>query len=321
MIALPGKLRRLGILGINQRNADYIMRYNPRSRFPLVDDKLYTKKLADQYGIAVPELYTVIEIEHDVRQLCERVAEHRQFVVKPAQGSGGNGVLVITGHIGKNYVKSSGSLMSREMLERHTSNILSGMYSLGGVPDKAIVEYMVQFDPLFEHISFQGVPDIRVIVFRGIPVAAMVRLPTRASDGKANLHQGAVGVGIDLTSGVTHHGVWGEELINFHPDTGALIAGTEMPHWPRILELAARCSDFIGLGYIGVDIVLDKHLGPLVLEFNARPGLNVQLATGCGLLHNLHKVEALSELPETPEQRVEYARNELGHAPAAPAES
>lgn len=312
MIAWPRQLRELGILGINQRNADFIMPYNPRSRFPLVDDKLHTKRLAAEYNVAVPELYTVIEIEHDIRELAERVENRRQFVIKPAHGSGGNGVLVITGRVGKNYIKSSGALMSRPAIERHTSNILSGMYSLGGLPDKAIVEYMVQFDPLFENISYQGVPDIRVIVFRGVPVAAMIRLPTRSSDGKANLHQGAVGVGIDLASGLTGNGVCGNELLNFHPDTGALIADVQIPHWATILELAVRCSDFIGLGYLGVDIVLDKHLGPLVLEFNARPGLNVQLAIGRGLLKNLNVVKDVTELPESPAERVEFARTRLG---------
>ena len=43
-------------LGINQRNSDYIMRYNKRKLYPLVDDKLQTKQLAIDAEIAVPKL-------------------------------------------------------------------------------------------------------------------------------------------------------------------------------------------------------------------------------------------------------------------------
>ena len=73
----------------------------------------------------------------------------------------------------------SGVLLEPEFLAHHLSNAISGQFSLGGVQDVVIVEYMVRFSTLFEEVSFQGVPDIRVIVFRGYPIMAMVRLPTR----------------------------------------------------------------------------------------------------------------------------------------------
>jgi len=58
-----GKLHKAGILGINRRNSEYTLVYNARRCYPLVDDKLMTKKLAIQAGLAVPELYGVIEAE------------------------------------------------------------------------------------------------------------------------------------------------------------------------------------------------------------------------------------------------------------------
>ena len=122
--------------------------------------------------------------------------------------------------------KASGQLVTLASLEHHVGNILSGMYSLGGQPDHAMIEYRVRFDPLFKDITFQGVPDIRTIVFKGYPVMAMVRLPTRTSDGKANLHQGAVGAGINIATGVTHHGVFNSLKIDHHPDTGHPVGGT-----------------------------------------------------------------------------------------------
>lgn len=312
MISWARRLRERGIVGINQRNAEFIMPYNPRKHFPLVDDKLRTKKLAIENGIAVPELYSTVEIEHDVHTMLDTLKHYSSFVIKPNNGSGGNGVLVIGGRIGSHFSKASGVIVNGQQIQRHTSNILSGMYSLGGAPDTAIIEYRVESDPFFDSISYQGVPDIRVIVFRGMPVASMLRLPTRDSDGKANLHQGAIGVGVDIGTGVTRSGVRANDMTKVHPDTLQPIDGLQLPYWETIMTLAARCSELVGLNYIGVDIVIDRSKGPLVLELNARPGLNVQLATGRGLLFNLRAVEAMDNIPARAEDRVALAREKLG---------
>src|SRR5690606_15402177 len=99
------------------------------------------------------------------------------------------------------FVKPSGAVLSLTDLKRHLSNILAGLYSLGGSPDIAIIEDLIEADDRFDRYSYQGVPDIRIVVFKGYPIMAMLRLATRASDGKANLHQGAVGVGLDIATG------------------------------------------------------------------------------------------------------------------------
>ena len=85
------------MLGLNERNADYIMRLNPRKFYPRVDDKALTKELALAAGMAVPELYGIITNQREVRNFGDIVADRESFVVKPAQGSGGDGILVITG--------------------------------------------------------------------------------------------------------------------------------------------------------------------------------------------------------------------------------
>lgn len=309
------RLRELGILGMNQRNADFILPHNQRKNFPLVDDKLRTKQLAIAAGIAVPELYAVIEIVHQIDWLPELLDPYEEFVIKPAHGSGGEGILVITGKVNGRYRKSNGVLADQDELGYHISNILSGMYSLGGLPDCALIEYRVDFDPVFDGVSFQGVPDIRTVVFRGVPVQAMIRLPTRLSNGKANLHQGAVGVGIDMNTGETFCGVWHENRVYQHPDTGGDIVGLEIPNWDRILEITARCYDMVGLGYIGVDIVLDRTLGPMMLEINARPGLSIQLANRQGLLPILRRVEQMREITTSIEGRIELAKSLANSSP------
>ena len=303
------RLRQLGVMGLNERNADFILPYNGRRNFPLVDNKLLTKSLALEAGIAVPELFGVVEMVHQIERLEELLAPHDDFVIKPAHGAGGEGILVITGRHRGHYRKANGVLSDEEDVGHHVSNILGGLYSLGGRPDKALIEYRVKFDPIFENISFQGVPDIRILVFRGIPVMAMIRLPTRLSDGKANLHQGAIGVGIDLASGRTFSGVWHDRPIDQHPDTGGNLSGRLIPYWDEILAMTAQCQDFAGLGFIGVDIVLDAHFGPMMLEMNARPGLTIQLANQLGLQPRLRHVKEMASVPEAISERVQAAKN------------
>jgi alpha-L-glutamate ligase-like protein len=308
MFDLVRNLRRRGVVGINRRNADYVLKYNPRSLYPLVDDKLRTKELALANGIAVPELYWAIEVEGQVARL-QQVVEHRNdFVIKPAHGSGGEGILVIKGRINNRPRKADGRLLTWEEVSYHIFSVLSGLYSLGGQPDKALIEYCVEFDPLFEHITYQGVPDIRIIVFLGVPVMSMIRLPTRSSDGKANLHQGAVGVGVDMATGLTLTGVMENEMVTQHPDTGNELSGLTIPNWYDLMVVSARCYELTRLGYLGVDIVLDKDLGPLILELNARPGLNIQIANNAGLKSRLDLIEEHHQDLRNVEQRVAFAQ-------------
>lgn len=312
------QLRGAGVLGLNERNCRYIMGYNPRRLYPLVDDKLATKELALAAAIPVPALYGVIRSFHDIRDLPRLIAGHKDFVVKPAQGSGGDGILVVSGQDRDRglYRLVDGTIMDEAAMGHHLANILSGQYSLGGHRDVALLEYCVRFDTTFSEHAYRGVPDIRVIVFRGYPVMSMVRLPTRRSHGKANLHQGAIGAGVDLATGRTTHGVSGNSIVEEHPDTGAAIAGLVIPAWEHLLEFAAGCYELTGLGYLGVDIVLDRERGPLLLELNARPGLNIQIANRAGLRPRLMAVE---ELPAgtPPAGRVAFARSRFGGSPAA----
>jgi len=314
MFDLARRMNEAGVLGLNQRNAEFIMKLNPRRLYPRVDDKVLTKKLALEAGMAVPELYGLISSQGEVKNLADIVKDRESFVIKPARGSGGDGILVIAGQSYRrrgSYRMINGLLMTESELKHHLSNIVSGQYSLSGNPDTALIEYCVKFDPIFAEVSYQGVPDIRVIVYRGYPIMAMVRLPTRTSDGKANLHKGAVGAGVDLSSGETLKGVLRNDVVDEHPDTGALIAGLYVPHWDLILQLAARGSDVTGLGYLGVDIVIDRKHGPLILEMNARSGLNIQIANCAGLAHRSKRIDEIFDANADAVSRARIARREF----------
>lgn len=304
-----GRLRAAGVLGINARNSEVIARYNPRRNYPRVDDKLRSKALAEAAGVRVPRLLAQISAYGDLRHLRELVEAEPEFVIKPVKGAMGNGVIVIASREGPAYVRSDGEKLTLKDLEYHVSGVLAGLYSLGGHVDRAMIEERLHTDATFERISVGGVPDVRVIVFRGVPILAMTRLPTIESRGRANLHQGAVAAGIDLATGITGGGVHHGRPTALHPDTGQPIAGVVIPRWDELLEIAARCSDAFELGYIGVDLVLDAHKGPVLLEANARPGLAIQLANGRGLWPRIHAVEPLDLTGMTPRARAELGRS------------
>ena len=124
---------------------------------------------------------------------------------------------------------------------------------------------------------------------------AMLRLPTRESNGRANLHQGGIGTGVDLDSGFTHHAVQRNRMVATHPDTGVPVIGMRVPYWRDVLTVSRRVAEAVGLGYIGVDIVVDVECGPMLLEANARPGLAIQIANGRGLEPRLAAIDALHE--------------------------
>ena len=302
----PSTLRAAGVLGMNARNYDIIAKNNERRLYPLVDDKVQTKSLANKIGINTPRLIGVIEVQNKVDSFLELVKGFDEFVIKPAHGSGGKGVLVIKKYTDKEFITASEKVLSYNEVYQHISNILSGLYSLGGRYDVAVLEEMVHFSNQFQDYSFQGIPDVRVIVYQGFPAMAMMRLATRESGGRANLHQGAVGVGIDIKTGKAIAAVQHNRPIRFHPDTKADLMNLQVPFWREHLEIAVKGYDMTGLGYLGADIVLDKFRGPMMLELNARPGLAIQIANGRGMRGVLENIRDNYPKGLNFEQRLNY---------------
>jgi alpha-L-glutamate ligase-like protein len=306
-------LREAGVLGINHRNLAFIQESNPRSLYPRVDDKTITKQICHQHGIPVPDTYAIIRRYGDVRRFAEIIGDREQFVVKPASGAGGRGIMVIAGRDDRGYLTSSGRAVSQSELNYHIATILSGLYSLGGQVDAAIVEHRIIMHPIMEGVAVGGTPDIRVILYRQVPVMAMVRLPTVASEGRANLHQGAAAAAIDLVTGRTFGGVCHGTAVIRHPDTGKPIAGLQIPGWHNLLAAAMKLADALEMGYIGVDFVIDAKIGAVVLEANARPGLAIQVAHRIGLLPRLQLIDATPDARRG-ERRWELLPQIAGHS-------
>jgi alpha-L-glutamate ligase-like protein len=302
-------LHARGVLGINQRNGDLVLPLNPRQHFPGVDDKLHTKRLADAAAIPTPRSLGVITYHHQLRDLRRVLDGRDEFVLKPARGAQGNGIVVVAGVENGHYRKSSGPLLSPLQLRQHVASTLSGVFSLRGDIDSCLIEERVVLHPAFADLARFGIPDVRLVIYRGLPIMAMCRLPTIESDGRANLHQGAIGAGLAVANGRATHAACRNERVTHHVDTNAPIVGFQVPHWDAVLTLAVRAAEIAGLGYLGVDIVIDIDRGPLLLELNARPGLAIQVANNEGLLTRLRRADRVpaSEL-STWSDRLRVAR-------------
>ncbi len=298
-------LRDRGVLGINGRNSDYTLRWNPRHFYPNVDDKLRTKELCRRAGIPTPALLAVARHHFELRKLGPQLMRLHDFVLKPAHGAMGNGILVVRGRDEEQFLSAGGRKLLLGDLLYHAAGIISGLYALGGQPDFAMVEERLVVHPEMAAIATNGVPDIRVVVYRGVPAMAMTRLPTRQSGGRANIHQGAVAAGIDLGSGRTTHAIHQRRSITVHPDSGEKLLGRAIPGFENLLSIAVRAADGTSLGYVGADLVVDDRHGPVLLEMNARPGLMVQLANRQGLLPRLRAIDETAQAGRSVEERLD----------------
>ena len=273
------------VLGMNRRNADVIYRNHTRKDFTVADDKVVTKQLLEPAGIPVPQTYAILHEIRELQEAWERIAQLSDLVIKPANGRAGQKILVLK-RTADGWATPGGTHYSAGAIQRHIADIIYGTHA-SGAWDRAIVESRVVAHPFFRAIYEAGLPDVRVIAYQGTLVQAMCRIPTAASDGKANLHQGALGVRIDLETGRLGQGYNYAQYHPAHPDSGVRFAGRTMPSWDAVRAISLGVCDLVPLDYLGIDIVLDETQGPLVMEINARPGLEIQNVNQQGLREQL----------------------------------
>lgn len=275
--------RRDELIGINRRNVTLVYPNNPRRFYPEADDKLLAKALFEKAGVPVAPTVAVCEGLFQVPHVVEALLEESELVVKPASSSGGEGILVLKELIEPGrWKRAGGREVTADDLRHHLAETVFGAYS-GALEDKAFVERRIFPHALFEELWRDGLCDVRIITLATVPIFAMVRVPTAMSGGRANLHQGGLGLAVDLDTGRTVRALHKKQWVERHPESGAALLGLELPDWPGILAVAKKAAAAVRLGYLGVDIVVDKDRGPLVLEVNARPGLEIQNVHGAGL--------------------------------------
>ena len=284
------------ILGMNARN-QLFSSLNPPSARSFATSKYATKLLLDSKNIPVPQIYGLLATMEDVSDF-DWLSLEKNFVIKPTNGSAGKGIVAFKKKIAADtWIDALGGTWTLEDIKLHCSDILEGQYSTWGAQHNIIVEERIITHPTIAKFCQKGTPDLRIIVYNQVPIMAMLRLPTIASEGRANLHQGAIGVGVDMASGITTHAISGKgEPIQFLPDTKKKLNGIKVPFWKKSLTTAVEAADAAHLYYAGIDLFVHPEKGPLVVELNANPGLSIQIANQAGLRRRLERVRDLRVL-------------------------
>ncbi len=276
------------VMGMNQRNLGLIYPNNARKNYKYADDKYLAKEIMEANNVKCPRTYGVVEKIGEIEEVWQMVSQWPMLVVKPAKGAGGKGIMILKRQ-GDQWRKGSGPI-SESQIFTHIANIIFGVFSFGD-DDLALIEEYVVPHEFFGEIYPAGVPDFRVILLRGVPVMGMLRMPTARSNGKANLHQGGLGIGVDMETGKLKQAYDGKRHMATHPDSGSVITGKPIPHWEELVALSVQTAKEFPLDYLGVDLVMDKTHGPMVMEVNVRPGLGIQLANQEGMKEALKRLK------------------------------
>lgn len=296
---------------MNERNLTYIRSYNKPKAKRIADDKILTKKYLNKAEIPTPKLIKVINSQQELKEL-DLNSLPNSFVMKPVSGLEGGGIEIFYNRDKYgNWIRADKSKVTPTELYHLCIDILNGSYSIHQEPDKILLEERVKVHHEFRYYSFKGTPDIRVIVFNNIPVMSYIRLPTKESGGRANLAQGAIGVGIDIAKGRTTSAIQGKSgEIEYVPGTKLRLSGLRIPHWDKILEYAIKAQQATNLNFAAADFLIDRELGPMIVELNARPGLSIQLANDDGLRWRLKKATGLKV--KDPEKGIRLGKDLFG---------
>jgi len=282
------------ILGLNARTQLFSYKYNKSWGKTIATSKIKTEKLLVKNDIPTPKILKKFRRPEDILNFNWSLLPG-SFALKPSKGLGGEGIIIAKKRMkdGLVWITTTRNRVTIEDLKLHILDILEGAYSMRNTPDTAFIQEYVGRHKAFRKYAYRGTPDIRIIVFNKVPVMAMMRLPTKESGGRANLHQGAIGVGVDIATGITTRAIHYGHFVKIKPGSKRKLHGIKIPHWSEMLKIAVKCSEVARLGYVGVDIVLHPTKGPMVLEINYQPGMQIQLANFAGLRKRLERVEDL----------------------------
>ena len=297
-----------GVLGLNARSLLYIKPFNPKKAVAFADDKMKTKAFLSARGIPTAKLFARIETRRQL-QSFDFNSLPDVCVLKPNYGFGGEGIIILKGRKNGEFLEQGKTPISTQRLREHIEDILDGKFSVNGLQDTAFFEQILIADECFTPFRPAGLPDIRIIVFNLVPVMAMLRIPTAESGGKANVHQGGIGIGIDIAKGTTTHAAQHHSMITELPHGGS-VSGIQLPRWEELLLIASKIQYITNIGYLAVDLTIDRELGPVLLEVNARAGLMVQVANLAPLRSRLERVEGLSV--GSPEKGVRLSQELFG---------
>ena len=331
-----------GILWLNARNLIFIRKFNPKKNMRLISNKYKTKLFLEKRGIPVPLTYTHITNRKELFEFDFNSLQQSSFVTKPNKWSKGRGISIIkqiihdNTHNQKTWLPSTWlakrsdrrkqryeqiifrwmpvfsytykigkKTLSDRLFKQWLLWILDGQHTTGDQEDTILVEEKIEPGLWFEQFCEYGLADIRVICFNMIPIAAMLRIPTKKSKGKANLAQWGIVLWIDMSTGkVTSLSLRWKLYKKSFPQIYSHFFGQMIPWRKDILLFSATVQYFLNIWFLWLDWVITPD-GPKLLEANARSWLEIQNITELPLRSIMRKVQDITIL--TPHKWVDIA--------------
>jgi hypothetical protein len=272
---------------------------------PIMKDKAAFADRCLEHQVPTVPTFAIVN-DGRVELKVDPVELDADLFVKPVFGRGGKGAerwdLVGPGL----YCSSRGLECDRDGLFAH----------LAAVDSPLLIQPRVANHPALNSLNNGALSTIRVLTCldeRGAPelIGAALRMAIGGNRVVDNLHAGGIAAAIDLESGMlgSASNLGADSAVGWldrHPDTGALISGTELPYWDDVRDVALRSHRaFPERLLVGWDIAITTR-GPLMIEGNGAPDLDIMqrfarrglMASRLGVLLAFHLSQpAADQLP------------------------
>lgn len=247
----------------------------------LLNNKVVFERLFGN-DIKIPKTLSLIEkgkivpidnVIEDVESLLDYIKINSKAVMKPINGGGGAGIIIL---------KYSGSEIYSNNQKINKEELIKLIKKLD---DYFICEYVEQAE-FIRNLYPESLNTMRIVTMIDpatnkafIPIAVQ-RIGTKKSSPADNWTQGGISAEIDLNTGIIGKGatypINGRmEWLEKHPDTGYQFSGVRIPHWQEIKnEILKMAEKHPYIKYVGWDVVLTNN-GITIIEGNTYSGVNI----------------------------------------------
>ncbi len=232
---------------------------------PLFDDKHLFKIMIQGFNLPQPKLFTTIgqayKIDTKEKFYSFLSSTDSNILIKPMEGSGGEGILVLTNKDGVFY--SENRLFPKEKIWEH---IQKGKINCI-IEEKAVQKkYLSSIYP--SSLNTFRIITIKTDDNKWHAIRSFMRV---GSGGREvdNTSFGGITLGINNVGETIYAYDWTQKKeISHHPDTGICLTGIQLDGYNDVIDLALKASNkFSFMGTLGWDIGLSEE-GPFIIEGN-----------------------------------------------------
>ena len=232
----------------------YWWRNNSR---PYINKKHLTRSKMFMYGRLKEyygrELFALNE--HTAEEFTDFVKKHGKVFVKPDRGSCGLGASVLE------YVDDATCKQKYEEL----------------VKDDMICEEYIRQCKELDELCPTSINSCRIMTLRDKTETKVLAATIKMSKGESfvdNMHANGIGAAVDVKTGVvtTVGRDYEDNVYIYHPTTGKIIPGIQLPYWQETLYLVKKAHEAFPEGAVlGWDVAFTPD-GPIIIETNSAPG-------------------------------------------------